>query len=87
MTVEKYVATRLQLLLSKYQKQSYWLESTVFYLQVILFLTTASGAILAYLGQVAWVPVLMAFVATLTTYMDNKQYKLRLISAYRLKCI
>ena len=44
-------------------------------------MTTASGAILAYLGQVAWVPVLMAFVATLTTYMDNKQYKLRLISA------
>ena len=81
MTVEKYVATRLQLLLSKYQKQSYWLESTVFYLQVILFLTTASGAIFAFLGQVAWVPVLMAFVATLTTYMDNKQFKLRLISA------
>ena len=68
-------------MLSKYQKQSYWLESIVFYLQVILFFTTASGAILAYLGQVAWVPVLMSFVATVTTFMDNKQYKLRLISA------
>ena len=70
MTVEKYVATRLQLLLSKYQKQSYWLESTSDY--KTLFLTIASGAILAYLGQVAWVPVLMAFVATLTTYKKQK---------------
>ncbi len=78
LSVENYVKYRLKEQLDYYKVLSPRLKRSLQCFQIMIFLCTAAGSLLAHLGFSRWVPALMAFIASITTIMEQKQYSLRL---------
>ena len=80
MSVEDYVKVRLDSIIVKNKTKAPGIERTVKSLQIIIFILTASGALLSHLNLSIFVPNVLALATMISTIMDQEQLIVKLSS-------
>ncbi len=76
---EQYIKIRIGDQLNYYRKRTLRLERQFRQLQIVIFVATGTGTLLAAFGAEAWVPIAVAFSAAIAALLEAKQTESTLI--------